>query len=131
MAKKDSKDETPIEFYIPGPGGRGSRVPVPINQPNWIYKTFSSNSKPHFSEWLVIGIMLVGVVAFAALLIIDSRYKSPLWLVVISFGILIFFSTRSAIIRTLSHKQKDEKDEDIKTQNKREKKRNKHRKDYK
>jgi hypothetical protein len=44
MSKRDEKDETPIQFYIPGPGNR-TQIPRSINQPNRIYKN-SGMSKP-------------------------------------------------------------------------------------
>jgi hypothetical protein len=34
MAKRD---ETPIRFDIPGPGGRRPIIPIPLNQPHWRY----------------------------------------------------------------------------------------------
>lgn len=127
MAKKDRNDETPIEFYIPGPGRRGPKIPVPINQPNWVYKT-SSNSKPGFSEWLFIGLILIFTITLAILLIAGSMFKSPVWIAVIVFGILAISLTRSAIIRTINHAQEDEA---IDLPKKKERKHPKRRKDYK
>ena len=129
MAKKDKKDATPIEFYIPPtPTGRGSRVPIPINQPNWIYK-LNGNSKPDFAEWFSIGIILTIATALAILLIVAPVNRSPLWIVVVAFGIFSIFLVRSAIIRTINHKQEIEDDENNISPSKRKKKLPKHRKD--
>jgi hypothetical protein len=134
MAKKDNKDSVPIEFYIPPTiTGRGPRVPVPINQPNWIYKhTRNLNSKPDFSEWLSIGIILIIAIALGILLLIVPMNNSPLWIVVVAFGVFSIFLLRSAIIRTFNHKQEiDGNDENNISPNKRKNKLPKHRKDYK
>jgi hypothetical protein len=131
MAKKEKRDATPIEFYIPPTiTGRGPRVPIPINQPNWIYK-HNRNLKPDFSEWLSIGIILTIAIAFGILLIKESVYKSPIWIVVVALGIFSIFLARSAIIRTFNHKQEIEDDENNISPRKRKKKFPKHRKDYK
>ena len=133
MAKKDKKDATPIEFYIPPtPTGRDSRVPTPINQPNWIYKlNGNSNSKPDFAEWFSIGIILTIAITLAILLIVAPVNRSPLWIVVAAFGIFSIFLVRSAIIRTINHKQEIEDNENNISPSKRKKKFPKYRKDYK
>jgi hypothetical protein len=129
MVKKDKADEAPIEFYIPGPG-KGPKIPVPINQPNWIYKS-NLNSKPDFSEWLSIGIILTIAIALGVLLVVTSMDKSPLWIVVAVLGIFSIFLIRSAIIRTINHKQEVVDNENTVSPQKREKKFSKRRKDYK
>jgi beta-lactamase regulating signal transducer with metallopeptidase domain len=135
MAKKDKIDDTPIEFYIPPTTtGRGPRLPIPINQPNWIYKYHTNlNSKPALSEWLGIRIILTIAIVLGALLIV---FISPLdnlmlWVVVIAFGIFSIFLVRSAIIRTIKYSQEAEEEENNVSPRKLKKKLPKHRKDYK
>lgn len=135
MAKKDKTDSTPIEFYIPPTTtGRGSRVPIPINQPNWIYKYNSNlNSKPGFSEWLGIGIILTIAIVLGTLLIIfvSPMNNLPLWIVMVAFEIFSLFLVCSAIIRTTKYSQETEEEENNDSPRKRKKKFPKHRKDYK
>jgi hypothetical protein len=132
MAKKDKADGTPIEFYIPpsSAGEKGPRVPIPINQPNWKYR-HNENLKPDFFEWLSIGIILTIAIALGVLLVVTPVNKSPLWIVVVAFGVFSVFLTRSAIIRTINYKQEIEEEENNITPSKRKKKLPKHRKDYK
>ena len=138
MAKKDKVDGTPIEFYIPPAdlGGKGSRVPIPINQPNWKYKYFGNmKSRPGYSEWLVIGIILTIAIAFGVLIITDSMHKSPLWIAVITLVVIAVLQIRSAAIKSANHTQEIENDEvhspKKRERKKRKKKNPKHRKDYK
>ena len=106
MAKKNKVDGTPIEFYIPGPGKR-DKVPIPINQPNWMYKT-SSKSKPTFIEWFAIAVIIIIPIGISILLIASSMYKSPLWMAVIAFGIYSILLIGSAISRLSNDSPKDE-----------------------
>ena len=135
MAKKDKTNSTPIEFYIPPTTtGRGSRVPIPINQPNWIYKYNSNlNSKPGFSEWLGIGIILTIAIVLVTLLIIFASPMDnlPLWIVVVAFGIFSIFLVGSTIIRTIKYSQETEEEDNNESPRRRKKKLPKHRKDYK
>ena len=60
MAKTDNdNDETPIEFEMPKWGLRGSRIPTPLNQPNWKYKYPQTNSKPDFLEKVFIVVIVI------------------------------------------------------------------------
>jgi hypothetical protein len=129
MAKKDKTDGTPIEFYIPGPG-KAAKVPVPINQPNWIYKR-GFESKPSIFEWLNILILLTVVTVLGIVLVVESMYESFLWIVVVALGIFVVLQVRSAIIRTFKYTQEVEDDENIVSPTKRKKKFPKHRKNYK
>jgi hypothetical protein len=130
MAKKDKTDETPIEFYIPpsSAGGKGPRVPVPINQPNWKYKYL--NSKVEYPQRLVIGNILIFVIALG-IIIITKSYKSPLWIAVITLAVIGLLQIRSAANRTANQTDKNESDEILSPKKKRRKKFPKHRKDYK
>ncbi len=123
MAKKgNKKDGTPIEFYIPTAslGGKGPRVPVPINQPNWKYKTNFNHS-----ELVIAGFFMLMAIALGILLIVSRLYASPLWLVVIMLGIIAIIAFRSA--KTLEFQNTENE-----THSKRkDKKRSERRKDYK
>ena len=129
MSKKDKTDGTPIEFYIPGPG-KGSKIPVPINQPNWTYK-WGFNSRPGIFDLVIIGFLVTIVIGLGVLLVAESMYKSPLWIVVITLGIFAILQIRSAIIRTHVYKREPDENENIASPSKRRKKYPKHRKDYK
>lgn len=89
MAKKNKSDNVPVEFHIPNAdlGGEGPRVPVPINQPNWKYKT---SSDPN--QLAIVGsrVALIIAIVLGALLIVSRMYTSPLWIAVIVSGILSF-----------------------------------------
>ena len=130
MAKKDKTDGTPIEFYIPpsSAGGKGPRIPIPINQPNWKYKYL--NSKAESSQWLVIGNILIFAIALGVIIITKS-YKSPLWIALITLVVIGFWQIRSAAIRTANHTDKSEGAEIFSPKKKRKKNPPKHRKDYK
>jgi hypothetical protein len=132
MAKKDKTDSTPIEFYIPPAdlGGKGARVPIPINQPNWRYKL---NSTSRYSASIVTKAFLIIAIALSVLLIVSQLYTSPLWIGVIIFGIISFISARSEKILESQNaeKQGTENDENATSPNKKHKKHPKHRKDYK
>ena len=129
MAKKDNKDSTPIEFYIPpsSAGGKGPRVPIPINQPNWKYKYL--NSKGEYSRSLVIGNILIFAIALGVIIITKS-YNSPLWIAVITLVVIAFLQIRSASARTVNNTDKNENTEIFNIKKKRKKKLLKHRKDY-
>ena len=80
MAKKDNNsDETPIEFYIPK--GR-SRVPIPINQPHWIYK----NSKPNAFDWFFAYFLTILGFTTTVGSIINSSESVPLLIISIFFS---------------------------------------------
>lgn len=127
MAKKDNKDSTPIEFYIPpaGLGGKGPRVPIPINQPNWKYKTTSQTKDSYLS---IARIFFVLAIALSFLIIGSHLYTSPLWIVVIALLIIAFIYANSA---KTSEFQNTENDEINPPSKRKAKKRIKHRKDYK
>ena len=129
MSKKDKTDGTPIEFYIPGPG-KGSKIPVPINQPNWIYK-WGFNSRAGVFDLVIIGFLVTIVIGLGVLLVAESMYKSPLWIVVITLGIFAVLQIRSLIIRPNNSQQNTEEDEVIDPASKRRKKYPKQRQDYK
>jgi hypothetical protein len=129
MAKKDKADGTPIEFYVPGPG-KGPKVPIPINQPNWIYKQ-GFNSRPTIFELFFIVFLIAIVIGLTVLLVTESMYKSPLWIVVITVGIFVILQIRSLIIRAYNYEQNTEENENVAPSNKRKKKYPRHRKDYK
>ncbi|MBC7875606.1 MAG: hypothetical protein H7Y59_00430 [Anaerolineales bacterium] len=126
MAKKDNKDSTPIEFYIPPTnlGGRGPRVPIPINQPNWKYKT---GSNPYDLQMAVAKICLVAAIALSILIFVSRLYTSPLWIAVIVLGTIAFISVRSAKTSEFQNTENDESNHPAK---RKAKKRIKHRKDY-
>ena len=129
MSKKDKTDGTPIEFYIPGPG-KGSKIPVPINQPNWTYK-WGFNSRPGIFDLVIIGFLVTIVIGLGIILVAESMYKSPLWIVVISLGIFAVLKIRSLIIRPNNSQQNTEEDEVIDPSSGRRKIYPKQRKDYK
>ncbi len=134
MAKKNNKDGTPIEFHIPAAslGGKGPRVPTPINRPHWKYK-FSGNagSKPGYSEWSVIGTILLFAFAFGVLFISQSMRQSPIWIVVAILGVIVIIQIRSAARKTANHAQEIEENETLKPDERKKKRKSKHRKDYK
>ena len=122
MSKEKNKaDETPIQFHIPFKGR-----PTPINQPNWIYKNISS-SKPNVSEWISIVLILGMSIGTGTLLVLESMYKSFLWILVIALGIFGGLFARSAIIRTNIHTKNIQDDKDIPASRKRKKKQPKNR----
>jgi hypothetical protein len=130
MAKKDKIDGTPIEFYIPpsSAGGKGPRVPTPINQPNWKYKYL--NSKAEYSQRLIIGNILIIAIALG-IIIITKSYKSPLWIAITILVVIAFLQIRSAATRTANHTDKSESSEILSSKKKQKKKTPNHRKDYK
>jgi hypothetical protein len=133
MAKKDKADGIPIDFYVPpsSAGGKGPRVPIPINQPNWKYKySGNTNSKTDHSQWLVIGNLLIVAIAFGVIIITKS-YKLPLWIAVITLVVIAFLQIRSAAFRTTNHSDKSKGDEILNPKKKQKKKFSKRRKDYK
>ena len=94
MTKKDNNDSTPIEFYIPPSNhGKGPRLPVPINQPNWVYKT---NTYSNHAELTIARICVVIAIALGILLIASRLYTSPLWIGVVVFGVISFIFFRAA-----------------------------------
>ncbi|MEN9561805.1 MAG: hypothetical protein RIR73_49 [Chloroflexota bacterium] len=103
MAKKDNaNDGTPIEFYVPGPGGGRSKIPIPINQPNWKYK-YVSTTKPDIYEWLMISFVLVIVVASILALHTVTDRLPVLWVIIIPLGIFPIFLIYSALNRQFNH----------------------------
>ena len=136
MAKKKNQNSIPIKFQEPTSslGGKGPRVPTPINQPHWKYK-FSGNaeSKPGYSEWAVIGTILLFAFAFGVLFISQSMRKSPIWIVAAILGIIVIFQIRSAARKTANHEQEIEGNETHKPDERERKKKRKpkHRKNYK
>ena len=126
MSKKDNADETPIEFYIPGPGKR-PKIPIPINQPNWVYQK-SAAMKPTALEWMFIGIELLFIIALVFLLIASSMYKSALWGVVFILVVIAALHIRSALIRVAAPPKEEDEVSNFKKDEK--KKIPKRRKDY-
>lgn len=131
MAKKENRqDETPIAFHVPGPGGRGSKVPIPINQPNWKYRYYST-SKPGALEWLSIGFTII-IITVSILALYTRVDRIPiLWIIIIPLGLFPIFLIASAILRIFYHSEKSKEDEPSKSTQKREKKQPKRPKNYK
>lgn len=100
MAKKDNQDETPIEFYIPGPGGGRSKLPIPINQPNWVYKTHET-TKPYLIEWFATGIVLIIGIVFGVLLCTTKNAHIGIWILTIVWGVFAIWMTWSMIRREI------------------------------
>jgi hypothetical protein len=71
------------------------------------------------------------VIGLGVLLVAESMYKSPLWIVVITLGIFAILQIRSLIIRPNNSQQNTEEDEVIDPASKRRKKYPKQRKYYK
>ena len=93
MAKKDNNsDETPIEFYIPK--GR-SRVPIPINQPHWIYK----NSKPNAFDWFFAYFLTILGFTTTVGSIINSSESVPLLIISIFFLVIGLTYLRSLLVQ--------------------------------
>ena len=77
MAKRNNKrDETPIEFHIPSME-KLPRAPVPINQPNWVYK-FVNKVEPTpvniFAQavFSLLFVAMIGFVFFTLLQYLES-----------------------------------------------------------
>jgi hypothetical protein len=106
MVKKKKNYNTPIEFNVSDSefGGRGPRVPTPINQPNWEYLYIKS--KPSVFEWFFAIILWAGIILLAILLVSESIYTEPPWLIVIIFGIPAILMTISIGQRTAAHIRK-------------------------
>lgn len=126
MAKRDNNtDGTPIEFYIPGPG-KGSKIPVPINQPHWKYKY--NRSKPSAIEWVLISILAL----FFLVLGIISLYSTHLTFYTgILFVILLFLSLGQLYNLITRHRNYSEETPIPEKPERKKKKKPKHRKDYK
>lgn len=123
MAKKDN-DQTPIQFSDPQ-GTKGPRIPIPVNQRSWIHKGKAS-SKSSAGIW---GVLFIPIV-LSILLISESMYDSPLWLLVILFvagTILYAHSTANGN----SDEMQDNNESNLNRPKKKEKKIPKHRKNYK
>lgn len=85
MAKSDNdNDETPIEFEMPKWGTRGSRIPTPINQPNWKYKYPQTNSKPNLLEKVFIALVVM-VEAFLLFKLFEFKNFQPSFYVFTAF----------------------------------------------
>jgi hypothetical protein len=123
MAKKDNNDETPIKFYIPGPGRR-SRAPIPINQPHWIYKPQSN-----IFEWLMAYLLVVFGGATFAGNVINWTESIPL-LLLSTCAFLIGFAQILSLIRR-NRKLTSDTEKDVSTKKSKEKKLPKRRKDFK
>jgi len=127
MTKHDEKDETPIQFYIPGPGHR-VQIPRPVNQPNWSYKNFST-AKPGKFEWTLVIFLLLFSSAFSIILLHEFSTWTPLWIIVGAFGGLSIL-----LIWSFLHRQRNiDSTKDGETGSKKDKPRKlpKRRKDYK
>ena len=126
MAKRDNNtDGTPIEFYVPGPG-KGSKIPIPINQPHWKYKY--SRSKPSAIEWVLTSFfaLLFLVIGFVSL------YSTHLtFYIAILFIILLFLSLGQLYNLTTRHRNYSEETAIPEKPEGKKKKKPKHRKDYK
>ena len=61
--RKNDQDETPIQFEIPSVGTRlRKRVPIPINQPHWVYR---KNSSRDILSALIPVMILAGIIIVA------------------------------------------------------------------
>ena len=81
MAKKDQTNGTPIEFQIPSAGGEGPRVPVPINQRKWKYKS-GNMARLTLGEWAVAIVAFFVMVGVGFLLSVESwALTVALWVV--------------------------------------------------
>ena len=127
MSKRDNNtDGTPIEFYIPGPG-KGSKIPVPINQPNWKYK--HNRSKPSVIEWILVSfsVLLFLVIGFVGL------YSTHLTSYIGIFFIILLFLSLGQLYNLITRHRNNYSEETFMHEKpeKRKKKQPKHRKDYK
>lgn len=103
MVKKDNdQDDVPIEFYVPGPGGGRSKIPIPINQPNWVYKT-NEPSKPYIIEWIATGIVMIIGIVFGVLLFTTKNAHIGIWILTIVWGAFAFFMAWSMIHREIMY----------------------------
>jgi len=128
MAKKDTHDETPIEFYIPGPGGGRSNIPVPINQPNWVYKT-NEPTKPYLIEWVATGIVWIIGIVFGVLLFTTNNAQMEIWILTIVWGVYTIWMSWSMIRREIIYRHFKEESNTQSVQ-KRKRKLPKRRKDF-
>lgn len=132
MAKRNNNvDQTPIDFSVSSSlTGRGPRIPIPINQPNWKYKTTSTKGMPGVFEWIAI-VLIITVVITSIIALITKIESSPLiWIVVVALSAFLMYAIYSTIKRVITY-SKIEDNETDKSSQKRMKKPLKRRKDYK
>ena len=133
MTKRDNRrDETPIVWAIPG-FKKGSRAPIPINQPHWVYGSIWS-TKPTiigigFS--LIFGLLLLSLIGSVFLQLFKHSqdwFVKPLLILVFGMGIYgwILFVLQQIVL------YKRHLDPDVSDKNKlrKRKKHPKRRKDY-
>ena len=111
MAKKNDKDGIPIRFDTPK--SSRSQVPVPINQPNWVYKS-DSKAAPTFINILVAIIVTfalsLGLIATIAMLLDNSlAWKDKiLFSAGVAFALIVI---GLQVIKSLSKKKTDTQQE--------------------
>jgi Flp pilus assembly protein TadB len=108
MAKKKKRHDTPIDFRISDSeyGGKGPKVPIPINQPNWEYKFSGTDAKPRAYELVLATVLLLAAIALAIFLISESVYTLSPWLIVIFFAGIAIISINSINKRASDHIRK-------------------------
>ncbi len=99
MAKKDQTNRTPIEFQIPSAGGKGPRVPIPINQGKWKYKS-GNMARPTPGEWMAATLFFFIMVGVGFLLSIES------WALTIAIWVVALIMPISFIEREMFFRKK-------------------------
>ncbi len=90
MAKKN-KDETPIQFSDPSWGTKGSRIPTPLNQRGWIYKSYYNNDPSPSPMGAALAIFMLLVSIALLLLIFINPEASYVWiLAIVCIAITVF-----------------------------------------
>lgn len=129
MSKNDGdRDETPIQFSIPRIYSRGGRVPAPLNQPHWKYKS-NTSSRPTFGVWLFVILfeLFMGALAYLALTEITNASK---WMVA-GLAAVIFVAIPWFVLQHfLAQDRQGERTEDEESERKAKRKQPKQRKDY-
>lgn len=95
MAKRNNKrDETPIEFHIPSLGEL-PRAPIPINQPNWVYRFFTKIEPTPvniFTQFVftLLFLGMIGFIFFALLEYLQSWYAKTILLILLLAALYIW-----------------------------------------
>ena len=95
MAKRhNERGETPIEFHIPSMG-KLPRAPIPINQPNWVYK-FITKIEPTPANiitqfvFTLLFLGMIGFILFALLEYLQSWFAKTILLILLLAALYIW-----------------------------------------
>ncbi len=108
MAKKDQTNGTPIEFQIPSAGGKGPRVPIPINQRKWKYKS-GNMARLTLGEWAV------AIVAFFVMLGVGFLLSVESWALTVALWVVALIITGQFDTKRNIFPQKPERPNKAKT----------------